>query len=183
MDRYLNLNRTPTSVADFLNLQTFGIKYRINRIKQRIDLNGIRGIDQIINPYLDDILNQSRELYKMSYDYIKSLDFNELVWLVQSRFIETPVDEDDEGNPDDTVTSICVGNTSDCDSSCKDLDELTQMLERHTPKIYTNTTTPVETATKLITKDEKDAAKLEKLRIKQQKLLDKIKIMESKSKK
>ena len=171
---YQNQNRIPQSINDFVGLQTFGIKYRINRIKTRIQLNGIRGIDQLINPYLDEILGHSLELYRLSCDFIRSLDFNLLVNKVLERFIPNPVNDDEE--LPEIFNLKYVDNTVDC----KSLEEITVMLDNYTINEIKQQINPVEKATKILSKDEKDAIKLEKLRIKQQKILDKIKLLENK---
>jgi len=173
LEIYQNQNRIPQSINDFVGLQTFGIKYRINRIKTRIQLNGIRGIDQLINPYLDEILNHSRELYRLSCDFIRGLDFELLVNKVLERFIDNPVDDDEE--LPETFNLKYVDNTVDC----KSLEEITVMLDNHTINEIKQQANPVEKATKILSKDEKDAIKLEKLKIKQQKILDKIKLLEN----
>jgi hypothetical protein len=156
---YKNQNRVPNNIQDFINLQPFGMKYRINRLRSVPENNCIKGIDGILHPFLDDILTQSYDLYKLSCRFIKSLDFAELVELVKSKFVENPIDDDEEEDDEEMETnSINSSETSEERRMYhKSLEEIIKMLERHTPIEYKSTTTAVETVER----------KLEKLKPKQ----------------
>ena len=156
---YKNQNRVPNNIQDFINLQPFGMKYRINRLRSIPENNCIKGIDGILHPFLDDILTQSYDLYKLSCRFIKSLDFDELVELVKSKFVENPIDDDEEEDDEEMETNSISSSVTSEERRMyhKSLDEIIKMLERHTPIEYKSTTTAVETVER----------KLEKLKPKQ----------------